>query len=260
MKAINRPVGGFKVHSWRRQLPDHRDHPFTALVYAPPAEMPSIATGARIHDQGQTNSCTGHGPTTALEVALGLKGDAGQLSRMMAYYDARDYIGETKLDDGAYIRDVFRGFLAKGVAPERNWAFNDSNLLKAPTKTALAHAMAMRQKVLDAGIVYESLKTLDEIKTAIAQGQCVTFGFTVYESIFRLDNHNFVLPFPGPTDKPVGGHCVVADGYSDRLGHVFCQNSWGAHWGNHGYFNMPYQWFTDPNYLTGDFWTCRKSR
>jgi C1A family cysteine protease len=34
------------------------------------------------------------------------------------------------------------------------------------------------------------------------------------------------------------------------------RNSWGADWGQNGYFSMPYEYLTDPH-LASDLWTVR---
>lgn len=264
MKLSHRIINGRKLHSWRPQLPDHRDYAFRAGLQGPlPASLPPrvepLARHARVHDQGMTNSCVGHAVTTALEVAMGFSGDSGQLSRLMAYYHARSYIGETNVDEGCYIRDAFRGLKQFGVSRETNWRWSELSVTKKPTVTAMKHAALMREEILKAGIVYEAPKTLTDIKAALAIGQPVVFGFVVYENIFDISENNNVLEIPPWDSQPLGGHAVLADGYDDETGLVSVQNSWGRSWGNDGYFLMPYEWFTNPNYLTGDFWTCRQT-
>ena len=62
------------------------------------------------------------------------------------------------------------------------------------------------------------------------------------------------MPLPSSIDTPIGGHAVLAVGYDDE-DHVFiCRNSWGASWGDAGYFYMPYAYLLDSN-LSSDFWT-----
>jgi C1A family cysteine protease len=54
----------------------------------------------------------------------------------------------------------------------------------------------------------------------------------------------------------VGGHAVMAAGYDDTKKLILVRNSWGASWGQKGYFWMPYAYISDPK-LASDFWTIR---
>jgi C1A family cysteine protease len=54
----------------------------------------------------------------------------------------------------------------------------------------------------------------------------------------------------------MGGHAVLAVGYSDRDQRFIVRNSWGKDWGRAGYFTMPYAYLANRN-LSDDFWTGR---
>jgi C1A family cysteine protease len=47
------------------------------------------------------------------------------------------------------------------------------------------------------------------------------------------------MPLPKPGEATIGGHAVVAVGYSDPQSHVIVRNSWGPSWGDCGYFYLP---------------------
>jgi len=61
---------------------------------------------------------------------------------------------------------------------------------------------------------------------------------------------------PGWFESVVGGHAVLAVGYDDPSSRFIVRNSWGAAWGDAGYFYLPYAYLTDPN-LADDLWTIR---
>jgi C1A family cysteine protease len=61
---------------------------------------------------------------------------------------------------------------------------------------------------------------------------------------------------PSQDEGVLGGHAVLAVGYSDASQRFLLRNSWGADWGINGYFTMPYAYLTDTN-LADDFWTIR---
>jgi hypothetical protein len=263
---------------WRKEMRDPRDRiykaPRIALVDTKP---PLGANWMTIHDQGQQGSCTGHGSTTALEIfarmigvslfkdapppAPGTHETAGeQAARRMAYYMGRDYIHETDQDNGAYIRDVIRGFMNFGICPESSCPYSGDPTVK-PTKTAYANALKVRDKLRALGIVYERCPDLGSILSAINANQPVVFGFTCYNEIFNLSGStptSDILPVPNSTEPPLGGHCVCADGFSLRDNLVDCINSWSPKWGRKGRFRMPFAWFTDIRGLADDAWTFRK--
>jgi C1A family cysteine protease len=107
------------------------------------------------------------------------------------------------------------------------------------------------------------------LKDAIASNLSVVFGFTVYQSFESpAVAQSGVLPMPKPHEATVGGHAVVAVGYNDSQSQVIVRNSWGASWGDHGYFYMPYQYMTGSTassdsspingaHLASDFWAIQ---
>jgi C1A family cysteine protease len=61
---------------------------------------------------------------------------------------------------------------------------------------------------------------------------------------------------PGPSERAVGGHAVLAVGYDDASQTFLVRNSWGTGWGMAGYFSMPYTYLIQPG-LSEDLWTIR---
>ena len=68
--------------------------------------------------------------------------------------------------------------------------------------------------------------------------------------------HTGLLPLPTRGDRLRGGHAVLAVGYDDATQTFLVRNSWGATWGQDGYFTMPYAYLTTRG-LSSDFWTIR---
>jgi len=62
---------------------------------------------------------------------------------------------------------------------------------------------------------------------------------------------------PKTGEQPLGGHAVMAVGYDDKKGCVLVRNSWGPHWGESGYFWMPYEFISNPN-LASDMWAITR--
>ena len=95
------------------------------------------------------------------------------------------------------------------------------------------------------------------MKACLASGYPFVFGFTVYES-FESDAvaQSGHAPMPGPGEKVLGGHAVMAVGYDDSQQWFIIRNSWGTEWGMEGYFTLPYDYLANDN-LSDDFWTIR---
>jgi C1A family cysteine protease len=90
------------------------------------------------------------------------------------------------------------------------------------------------------------------VKRALALGYPVIFGFTVYESFESEAVANTGrVPMPDPSEDLLGGHAVLAIGYTSE--HVIVRNSWGGNWGDGGYFYMPWAYLLDRN-LADDLW------
>jgi C1A family cysteine protease len=87
------------------------------------------------------------------------------------------------------------------------------------------------------------LATLDDVKTALAGGNVVSIGFVVYSSFEDIGSDG-VMSMPAKGEQVLGGHAVCVVGYDDQKQSLIVRNSWGAGWADHGYFYMPYKFYT----------------
>lgn len=243
-----------RSYNWKPDMPDHRDRAFTLKAPAAlPAFVDPLGTKNRVEDQGPLGSCTGNSATSALEISLKT---TTQYSRLMAYYNGRLIENNVRRDDGAMIRDVIKGISKYGVAHETVWPYIITKFAATPTVAAYTDA----KKVLPLVASYERLTTITDIKTALAAGLGVVFGFSVpeYFTSQEVAATGWVRT-PTISDKVIGGHAVCAIGYDERNADtkgsfVWVRNSWGTGWGLNGNFKMPYGWFTDPNRIVDDIW------
>jgi C1A family cysteine protease len=214
-----------------------------------------------VYDQGQLGSCTGNAIAGAMEYESDRQGLRDVVpSRLFIYYNERALEGTVSSDSGAIIRDGIKVVNAQGVCPETMWPYNIGMFTVAPPRRCYVAARKDRL------VQYEAVQTLGDLKDAISSSLAVVFGFTVYES-FESSSvaRTGVMPMPARGDRVVGGHAVVAVGYSDPKKHVIVRNSWGSSWGDAGYFYMPYQYLTGTKsspdsaringaHLASDFW------
>src|ERR1035437_8950797 len=239
-----------RTFAWTKDKTDSR-----ALIYKVAKAIPlpktvnPICANNRVEDQGQLGACTGHAVTTALEVELGLT--SMQLSRLMAYYNARVIEGTISTDSGAMIRDVIKGLLNTGVCNEDLCAYDISKFNVAPSAAAYNNAKTIIAQVLAKKIVYQRVTTLNDVLNAIGTGSPVAFGFYAPASIMKLPLSG-ILAVPRNNNEFIGGHAVVADGYNQAQSFFWVRNSWGINWGLKGYFKMPFSWFTDSRGLVDD--------
>jgi C1A family cysteine protease len=243
-------------YGWIPDLPDDRDH----LYAAPPAFLTALPpfTDLRKHcpavyDQGQLGSCTANAIGGAIEFER-LKQDLPDYvpSRLFIYYNERVIEGTVNSDSGAMIRDGIKSVASQGVCPEPEWPYDISKFTEKPPAQAYSDAKT------DRAVSYQSLvQDLNQMRGCLASGYPFIFGFTVYESFespaVAQTGH---VPMPGPLERAVGGHAVMAVGYDDASQSFLVRNSWGPAWGMAGYFSMPYTYLIQDG-LASDLWTIR---
>lgn len=247
-----------RLYGWKPELPDHRDHRFEARKVVNVAALPATVDPTRkliaVFDQGNLGSCVGNGGSFVGHDLFAKAGTEHLPSRLELYYLARAIEGTTKRDEGCYIRNAVKAMAKSGMCAEATWPYVISKFATRPPQAA--YAEGHKHKV----IAYERVDNSDitNIRSALAAGFPVIFGFTVYDS-FESDAvaRTGTMPMPRKTEAALGGHCVVAVGYSHPKKRVICRNSWGPGWGRKGYFTMPYAFITDTN-LADDFWIVRQ--
>jgi len=254
-----RKIKGF---GWTPDLPDQRDYLFAAapaVLSALPAKVDLRPKCPPVYDQGQLGSCTGNSIAGAIEFERmkqnlsGAKTDVP--SRLFIYYNERVIEGDVAQDNGAQIRDGIKSVAQLGVCFEagpNSWPYDITKFASAPPAGCFTSALS--NKVVQ----YSRLvQTVQQLKGCLAAGNPFVFGFTVYESFESpAVAKSGVVPMPASGEKVVGGHAVVAVGYDDSKRRFIVRNSWGAGWGQKGYFTIPYGYLTASN-LASDFWTIQ---
>ena len=98
-------------------------------------------------------------------------------------------------------------------------------------------------------MTYHRVMSLREIKQALVH-QPVVLGVMVTNG-FETVGKDGLIPVSAVDDERLGLHCICAVGY-DPLG-VWCDNSWGTHYGLKGRMRVPNAWFADSELYT-DAW------
>lgn len=266
---------------WRPDKPDYRDIPYrfnralTAEMTAPAALPPSARPQRRevdrhgVLDQGDTGSCTGHG----VGLIDAVERNVSPRSPYALYFGGRLAIGETNVDNGAYIRDVVKFSSTDGAPRYALWPSMREHLFTPPDAKAVADAA--KRKVFS----YHRLTGENggqEFRSCLAGGHLFTIGFTCYDNLFDVQTERSgIVSMPAGGEQ--GGHCVAVIGYDDNFrssewaqwarnqgwpdsiipAKVYeCQNSWGSGWGRGGRFVIPAE-YLENEYLADDAWTLR---
>jgi C1A family cysteine protease len=242
-------------YGWKKQKPDFRDKKYsltTSISLPPLVDLRSNCP--QILDQGQLGSCTANAIANAFlfekmkqkDIALFLP------SRLFIYYNERALEGTIKSDSGAEIRDGIKTLIKQGVCPETEWPYKICKFKSKPSKKCFSDALKNQLEE------YLSVnQTLIDLKSSLAEGYPVVFGFTVYESFesTQVAKTGF-MSMPSPTESILGGHAVWTVGYDDTKQVFIVMNSWGSTWGDKGFFYIPYAYITNPD-LASDFWNLQ---
>jgi C1A family cysteine protease len=250
-------------YRWLPDPPDSRDHIYqlnTALTLAPVVDLRNYCSP--IEDQGNIGSCTGNAIAGQIELIDRKGGKQLDVSRLFIYYEERVLEGSVRYDAGAYIRDGIKVCYTKGAPLETLWPYATNKFATKPPTAA--YTDALKRKVTG----YQKCTNFAAVKNALAAGNPVVIGFSVYDSfegawgdIPHGQTGSGMMPFPNTaTETLLGGHAVCIVGYDDTMpvagkanGRFIVRNSWGTSWGDNGYFYMPYDVIKTAS-MSSDFW------
>jgi len=240
---------------WLRDLPDQRDKLYKVEFRKEirkqkklPVKVDLTNKMPPVYSQAPLGSCTAQ----AIAGAIQYLQPTFMPSRLFIYYNERVMIGTVNEDSGAHIRDGIKTIVRDGVCRERYWKYFPEKLKIKPPEWC--YTIAEYDQITE----YYRITNLQEMKSSLARGYPVIFGFAVYEGI---NNKKVIktgeLNMPKPNERMMGGHAVLAVGYDDKRKRLIVRNSWGDTWGKKGYFTMPYDYVTGG--LSSDFWVvCKK--
>jgi len=261
---VRRRIASF---GWHPDLPDPRDQFFSVagpVLQALPTSVDLRPQDCPIYDQGRIGSCTANAIAGAIQFdrrKLGLSPDFVP-SRLFIYYNERSVEGHIGTDSGAQIRDGIKSVHLAGVCPETEWPYDDTpaqydggpfppGAKEAKKPSPQAYTDAKKYQL----VAYQRLpNVLTQLKGALAQGYPFVLGFPVFENIYDPSGKpRTYIPLPSGS-QPIGGHAVMAVGYSDSNQQFTIRNSWGTTVGDKGYFYLPYAYVTS---YASDFWVIR---
>ena len=256
-------------YGWTPDLPDARDHLFSAPQISLAALPPSAdlrSTCPPVYNQEQIGSCTANAIGAAFEFETTKQGLPDFMpSRLFIYYNERAMEGSVGTDSGAQIRDGVKSVAKLGVCPETEWPYDGTPANSDGTFPARRPGRREADGHLLQGRAQPPRDHVQPRPAGPGPDEGVPGGgVSVHLRVHGLHEASKaqemaktgVLSMPGPDEDVVGGHAVLAVGYDDATQTFLVRNSWGADWGQAGYFTMPYAYFTTRG-LSSDFWTIR---
>ncbi len=274
---------GFKPTS-EKTMTEIKSHKKLMGLRAPaPSTTPlpkevDLSRYCKIMNQGGLGSCTSFALAGQMFMrqAMQLEEKGKTLPKIMAkqepvshlfiYWEERNLEGSVNEDAGASIGDGILTLYKKGAPREKFWTYDDRTESDDPKvlpkfiqrPSAEAYANAKENRDLD-GIATDLIKPngrkydLSQIKRAIFDKQPLSLGIMLYDSFqSEVVARTGIVPMPKRGENVIGGHAVLAVGYSDAKKWVKFANSWDVTWGDKGYFYLPYDYFTTD--LVSEVW------
>lgn len=242
-----------RTYGWYPDIPDKRDYLYEAVKPAIriPKDIDLREHCSAIENQGNLGSCTAQALAGNLEF-LDNKIDHiyTDVSRLFIYYNERVMIDSVDYDSGASLRDGIKSLKNEGACEEGLWPYVIEKFDDKPPAKCYKEALGHRIES------YHRINSLNEMLACLAEGYPFVFGFTVYESFESPSvTRTGIANMPKKDERALGGHAVLAVGYSQRDKRFLVRNSWGRNWGIYGYFTMPFEYLET---LAADFWTVRR--
>ncbi|KAI1380275.1 cysteine proteinase [Hypoxylon crocopeplum] len=223
-----------------------------------------------VYSQGHMMSCTAHAVAAAFEFAVKKQRlPEFSPSRLFIWYNARKESGHTEYDVGSNLRDAIKSLdlKAHGVCSEGDWPYeiSESNEkthkfppdAKAATKPPILAENHAHQHTAPK---YKSFKMDKDLRKnlikCLDKGDPFVFGMKTYGLLKgdQIHSNGHGLRQPKTREmKDEHRHSLLAVGYKQDEEMFIVRNSWGANWGQGGYFYMPYKYLQH----CYEFWTIR---
>lgn len=244
-----------KRYGWKPDLPDQRDHVFTARrpSFGLPLNVDLRPVCPPVFDQGELGSCTANAIAAAHLFDQMKQHNHPYItpSRLFIYYNERAAEHTIKSDAGAAIRDGIKSIATLGVCAENLCPYDVAAFAKKPSASAYKAAL-MRKAVKYQAVT----QTVDKMRACLASGFPFVFGISVYDSFESAAvAKSGIVNMPKPGEKMLGGHALFCVGYDHPSKRFICMNSWGVKWGQKGFFTIPYEYLAGQ--LASDMWVVQ---
>jgi hypothetical protein len=230
-------------------------NPITQLHYTqlpPVIDLRPHKNMPPVYDQGLLCSSTAN----ALVASFQYEDPAFFGSRLFLHYNERlveKDISEDEDEGAAQFHNGIKSLGIYGVCGESDWPYDISKFDEKPPPLCYQEAVAHK-----ATQVQNIRQDANSMKNCLHTGLPIVVGIQVFEEFeSQAVAQSGIVPMPTPTSKCIGGHAVLVVGYDDTQQQWIVRNSWGADWGDHGYFYLPYLYLLDAS-LASDLWSVNR--
>jgi C1A family cysteine protease len=240
---------------WKRQKEDERDYLFSThrpQLKALPQKVDLRKYCSKIEDQSSLGSCCSNSTIACIEF-LEIKHNVKytDLSRLFHYYNTRQIEGTVNEDSGATLRDSCKAIAKYGICSEKSWPYRISRYKTKPPTSCYEEAVPHKN------IKYYSLKTLTDMRQALASGFIFVIGIDLYESFeSEIVESTGKVSIPERDEEYIGSHAIAIVGYTPE--YFIFRNSWGVSWADKGYGYIPISYLDIKNNLADDAWVLKK--
>ena len=185
-----------------------------------------------IRNQGGCGSCWAFATTAALESATLIYNNSSGVDLDLSEQVLLSCSGAGNCQQGGYIGSAAIYIQSTGLPFESCYPYTGTN---GDCSSACANWQSSTYKISNWNWVTTSAPTVNALKNALTYGPLVT-TFSVYNDFYNYSGGIYSHTSGGY----LGGHAVLLIGYDDPGQYFVVKNSWGAGWGESGYFRIAY--------------------
>lgn len=248
---MNDRLGGYKIG----KVPDDANKKASKNVESIPQKVDLRKFLSSIEYQ-VGNSCVANAMAGAYEyLAKRELGEAGDISRLYIYYNARYLDGSHEEDTGSYMRKAIDGLIEYGACNENLWPNDYERINEEPPQDA--YDQGSNFKIVSTEYIETELNIWRE---TLAEGYPIAFALNTFKNFDDANKNKGRVPMPKDNEETRtthGWHAMLCVGYSDIDRVFIVRNSWGETWGDKGYCYIPYDYMMHENYNAHDSWIIK---
>ena len=188
-----------------------------------------------IRDQQSCGSCWAFGASEALSDRFAIA-SAGKFNEVLSPEDMVSCDQNDYGCGGGYMDKAWQYLEEHGIVTDKCFPYTAGSGVEAPCASKCVDGAEFKKFKCQKGSIVNP-RTVDEIKSELYTHGPLEGAFTVYEDFFNYKSGVYQHKFGGIA----GGHAIKVLGYgTDENGtdYWLCANSWGAGWGEKGFFRI----------------------